>query len=77
MFLLQSLAHCRPAAYEDWLRECFVAAFEGLRRRHGLPEPEQIDDFPVQASFVDGQLRDGMGSGWPGRGLDQTSARDP
>jgi hypothetical protein len=30
MFLLQSLAHCRPAAYEDWLRECFVAAFEGL-----------------------------------------------
>ena len=25
-----------------------------LRERHGLPEPEQIDDFPVHAAFVDG-----------------------
>jgi hypothetical protein len=27
-----------------------------LRERHGLPEPERIDDFPVHAVFVDGRL---------------------
>jgi len=29
--------------------------FGEVRRRHGLPEPERIEDFPVHAAFVDGQ----------------------
>ena len=33
--------------------------FRGLRRRHGLPEPERVDDFPVHAAFVDGADRAG------------------
>ncbi|HEX3609981.1 MAG TPA: hypothetical protein VHU14_10005 [Solirubrobacterales bacterium] len=28
--------------------------FRNLRERHGLPEPERLDDFPVHAAFVDG-----------------------
>jgi hypothetical protein len=43
-------------------REVFVAfsedeGFRELRRRHGLPEPERLEDFPVEAAFVDGQPR--------------------
>jgi len=30
-------------------------AFAALRRRHGLPEPERLEDFPVHAAFVDGR----------------------
>jgi hypothetical protein len=30
-------------------------AFAELRRRHGLPEPEQLDDYPVHAAFVGGR----------------------
>ncbi len=30
-------------------------AFRDLRRRHGLPEPERLDDFPVHAAFVEGR----------------------
>ena len=30
--------------------------FRELRRRHGLPEPERLEDFPVHAAFVEGQL---------------------
>jgi hypothetical protein len=26
-----------------------------LREKHGLPEPERVDDFPVHAAFVDGR----------------------
>jgi hypothetical protein len=26
-----------------------------LRERHGLPEPERLDDFPVHVAFVAGQ----------------------
>jgi hypothetical protein len=33
--------------------------FRGLRERHGLPEPERLDDFPVHAAFVDGARRFG------------------
>jgi hypothetical protein len=31
--------------------------FRSLRKRHGLPEPERLDDFPVHAAFVDGTRR--------------------
>jgi hypothetical protein len=41
-------------------REVFEAfagseGFRALRARHGLPEPERIDDFPVHAAFVGGR----------------------
>lgn len=29
--------------------------FRALLRRHGMPEPELLEDFPVQAAFVDGR----------------------
>jgi hypothetical protein len=32
-------------------------AFRDLRERHGLPIPEQLEDFPVHAAFVDGAQR--------------------
>jgi hypothetical protein len=32
-------------------------AFRGLRERHGLPDPERLEDFPVHAAFVDGVQR--------------------
>ena len=32
-------------------------AFADLRARHGLPEPERLDDFPVHRAFVDGRPR--------------------
>jgi hypothetical protein len=37
----------------------FVAgeAFAALRARHGLPEPEALDDHPVHRAFVDGRPR--------------------
>jgi hypothetical protein len=43
-------------------REVFEAfasgdAFRGLRERHGLPEPERLEGFPVHAAFVDGAER--------------------
>jgi hypothetical protein len=28
--------------------------FRALRERHGLPEPERVDDFPVHAAIVEG-----------------------
>jgi hypothetical protein len=34
--------------------------FRGLRERHGLPEPERLDDLPVHAAFVDGARRVGQ-----------------
>src|SRR5437899_5197474 len=41
--------------------EAFSASdeFRGLRKRHGLPEPEQVEDFPVHAAYVDGSERVG------------------
>jgi len=30
-------------------------AFRELRRRHGLPEPERFEDFPVHAAFLEGR----------------------
>jgi len=36
--------------------EGFVdSTFSEVRKRHGLPEPERIEDLPVYAAFVDGQ----------------------
>lgn len=37
--------------------EAFAASpeFRALRDRHGLPEPERVEDFPVHAAFVEGQ----------------------
>ena len=29
--------------------------FRELRRAHGLPEPESVEDFPVAVAFVDGR----------------------
>lgn len=39
--------------------EAFVMGegFRALRARHGLPEPERIDDYPVHRAFVDGRSR--------------------
>ena len=37
----------------------FVAGTMGdLRRRHGLPEPELLEDYPVHTAFVDGRIRE-------------------
>lgn len=37
--------------------EAFIAndVVRMLREKHGLPEPERIDDFPVHVAFVAGQ----------------------
>jgi hypothetical protein len=41
-------------------REAFTefaaGPFAALRRRHGLPEPEQVEDYPVDAAFLEGRL---------------------
>jgi hypothetical protein len=35
--------------------EAFAAGpFRELRSRHGLPEPERVDNYPVHAAFGDG-----------------------
>lgn len=49
-------------------REAFVAfstgeGFRTLRRRHGLPEPARLEDYPVHAAFVAGRRLEG---GLPG-----------
>lgn len=41
-------------------RETYLAfvggeAFAAARRRHGLPDPVAVDDFPVHMAFVDGR----------------------
>jgi hypothetical protein len=43
-------------------RETFLAfaggeAFAAARRRHGLPDPIALEDFPVHAAYVDGAQR--------------------
>jgi hypothetical protein len=42
-------------AFESFAR----VTFPELRQRHGLPEPERVDDHPVHLAFVDGQRRAG------------------
>jgi len=29
--------------------------FRALRGRHGFPEPEKLEDFPVHCAFIDGR----------------------
>ena len=48
-------------------RDAFVAfsggdGFRALCARHGLPEPERVEDFPVHAAFVDGARLAGAAS---------------
>lgn len=40
--------------------ESFVQGddFRALRDRHGLPEPERLEGFPVRRAFVDGEERE-------------------
>jgi len=43
-------------------REVFEAfsadpGFAALRARHGLPEPESLEDFPIHVAYVDGAVR--------------------
>jgi len=40
---------------EDAFRAFSSGPFRALRASHGLPDPERIEDFPVQAAFVDGR----------------------
>ena len=37
--------------------EGFLAGegFRQLRHKHGLPDPERLEDFPVHLAFVDGR----------------------
>jgi hypothetical protein len=39
--------------------EAFSASdeFRGLRERHGLPDPDHLEDFPVHAAYVGGSDR--------------------
>jgi hypothetical protein len=32
--------------------------FRALRERHGLPDPERLEDFPVHAAFAQGRALD-------------------
>jgi hypothetical protein len=45
--------------------EAFSAGdeFRRLRERHGLPEPDRLEDFPVHAAYVDGSERSSEGLG--------------
>src|SRR3954453_22689183 len=48
-------------------REAFHAfaaspEFKALRARHGMPEPESVEDHPVAAAFVDGRRRQAPGA---------------
>jgi hypothetical protein len=38
--------------------EAFVAGpgFRSLRERHGLPEPDRLDDYPVHVAFAEGAV---------------------
>jgi len=38
--------------------DAFVAGdgFRMLREKHGLPEPQRVDDYPVHLAFVAGQV---------------------
>ncbi len=37
-------------------------AFHSLRARHGLPDPQEVRDFPVHVAFVDGRPVAGAGA---------------
>jgi hypothetical protein len=55
-------------------RDAYVAfstgdEFPAARRRHGLPDPTALDDFPVHTAFVDGRRRLDVGLPHPARRL--------
>jgi hypothetical protein len=37
-------------------------AFRGLRRRHGLPDPERVEDFPVHLAYAGGETIHSQGA---------------
>ena len=41
------------AAFEHFAQS---DAFRALREHHGLPEPDQLQDFPVHRAFIDGRI---------------------
>jgi S-adenosylmethionine:diacylglycerol 3-amino-3-carboxypropyl transferase len=42
------------AAFEQFA----TGPFRALRSRHGLPEPTDVQDGPVHAAFIEGEVRD-------------------
>ena len=38
--------------FENFVR----GSFEKARKRHGLPEPEQLEDFPVHRAVAEGTV---------------------
>ena len=48
MFLLQSLPHCRPAEYEDWLRELGLEPFDAQDRVVRDGSPFAVASAPVE-----------------------------
>jgi hypothetical protein len=42
---------------EEAFKAFSAGPFPALRARHGLPDPERLEDFPVHAAFVDGAER--------------------
>ena len=62
MFLLQSLPHCRPAAYESWLRERGLEPFDEQDRivRDGSPLAERapVSDRQLVVERVDRRSQD-------------------
>jgi hypothetical protein len=41
---------------DDFVRFAGGDGFAALRARHGLPEPERVEDFPVHRLFLDGAV---------------------
>jgi hypothetical protein len=55
MFLVQSLPHCRPAGYEEWLRERGLEPFDAQDRvvRWGAPLVRTASDRPIAVERVE------------------------
>jgi hypothetical protein len=43
---------------EEVFEQFAAGPFPALRSRHGLPEPTDVQDGPVHAAFIDGEVRD-------------------
>ena len=66
MFLLQSLPHCQPADYEDWLRERGLEAFDAQDRVIRGAEPvwrpwRRREQSRTDRGSGDGSELDGVG----------------
>jgi hypothetical protein len=61
----QALGQCGRSAQvvvdtcpsEEAFQAFSSSAFPALRARHGLPDPECLEDFLVYSAFVDGERR--------------------